>query len=252
MISLKHILLESLPHATSTRGAARQWAPQIARELGETLGAGLGAGANGVAWRLGSGKVLKLTSSRHEAAAASRLRNRYRVPMHHVAIPWGVHPIDSFQFMWDRGYNSPDLQLESLRGWFALVLPYVDTLRHAERQAWDIIDMDFLDSGVTDEWLREKAERTFHPDNWRFFNRIMPQRDAIIRDFTRGGISSIEAHSGNVGFDSEGRFVHFDYLMTDPKEPRYFYADIRRVNAPVQQPATYTADGIDTPGDADM
>ena len=251
MIKLKNILTESkpIPKAVDPLQALELQIEDIAADVGESVGRRLGAAANGIAYKTKSGKVLKITGDDQEVASAIRLRNRYSRPLHHVATAYGAHRLEGFK------YTNRHRQLIEIKDYFLLVLPFVNVVSEEEGRYWDEIQFEFFDRSLSNEQVLNYAKRIFSPTQLEimipFLNRVLPQRASILKDFDRAGIKSVEAHGGNIGFDDHGRFVHYDYWITNPNKESRYYWDTSGTNMDVQGP-NYTTDGIDTPGDPDM
>ena len=258
MIKLKNILTESkpIPKAVDPLQALELQIEDIAADVGESVGRRLGAAANGIAYKTKSGKVLKITGDYQEVAAAIRLRNRYSRPLHHVATAYGAHLLTDFKYVNQQGrvITISDSEDDNSK-YFLLVLPFVNVVSEEEGRYWDEIQFEFFDRSLSNEQVLNYAKRIFSPTQLEimipFLNRVLPQRASILKDFDRAGIKSVEAHGGNIGFDDHGRFVHYDYWITNPNKESRYYWDTSGTNMDVQGPK-YTTDGIDTPGDPDM
>ena len=230
-------------------------APHIASRLGEQIDKELGGGANGVAFLLKSGKVLKITGDTQEVAAASRYRTKQRVP--HLVSVYDVRKLEGdivnpqdpdfakFKTSWDRS-----------RQFYVIIMDAVTPLSDAERKVWPGISQYYFDTRFGDEITREECleiieEHNYYTQLESFVNRIIEQRQSVLAAFRRNQVYTAEAHSDNMGWNRQGQLVHFDWWMSldsDGFGYTQFQDRPRRLNKPIR----YDASGIDTPGDPTM
>jgi hypothetical protein len=169
---------------------------QLALEMGETITEFLGTGANGKAYLTQSGKVIKYTEDPAEVALATRLKTK-RLYKHIVNV-YDVRPIEnlngSYLILMDR-INDP---LDEHATW---------------AKQWDYIRRRYFGNEETDtqflKWINDTNGQWMKFD-MDFINKIMPHRAGIKRDFSELRIVPDEAHSGNMGWNRHGNFVHFD------------------------------------------
>lgn len=187
----------------------------IAKALGEEVLDWLGTGSKGVAFKLKSGKVLKITSNEREAAVADRLRKRMT----------GPHIISFYDVRRLRGEN-----LKDEWPYYSIVMDRVRGLTSEEKLWWGELSEEFfgvsnkvrsdedwarandlfmqeVESVVDDPYYQGEGERC---EAW--WKKLLEQRKSIIEDWEKAGVLGMgyEAHPENVGFDSYGRLVWFD------------------------------------------
>ena len=267
MIRLTDLLLEG---AQDDPNYVQYWmikhAPSIAQQLGETTSRLLGGGMNGLAWLLQSGRVMKLTPDRKEVAAASRYRTKQTVP--HLVAVYDVRPITGdrantanpeFAATTDPWFKRMQAdRINQTEPWYVIIMDHVTPFTETEQFMWFRAQQMYLDAGFPDaqvldalqqretEMPRAKGQLT---TGW--IERLMQQRSSVIAAFRRNRVYDSEAHGENMGWNQQGKLVHFDWWMLgDPKSDwgsRYEYKP-RRLNKPVR----YDATGIDTPGDPNM
>ena len=240
-------------------------APSIAKQLGETVGRLLGGGANGLAWLLASGRVMKLTPDRKEVAAASRYRTKQSVP--HLVAVYDVRPItgqrasaESPEFGASDDYwkKSQANMINATEAWYVIIVDHVTPFSETEQFMWWGVGQRYLDPTFPDRAIsailqqRESdlpSAKGQLPAGWN--ERVMQQRNSVIAAFRRNRVYAAEAHGENMGWNQQGKLVHFDWWMLgDPKaetQPRY-ETKPRRLNKAVR----YDASGIDTAGDPNM
>lgn len=215
MIRLKPLLEQDTPRFDFYAYLNSTIAPQTAAELGETIERYLGKGANGSAYLLSSGRVLKFTTDATEVAAATRIHRLASLP--HICGYYNIHPIRNAQIAaW--------LYATYQRELYALMMDGVHVLSNDQQAWWSFMSPTFFDSRYTDAALQTHYAgidlRTYDKPGWEPFVRTMlSQRASIRRSFRQRRINPAEAHSGNVGFDSHGQFTHFDPWMFQHKQP---------------------------------
>ena len=187
MIRLKTLLWERLVYDIDV-------VKHVANTMGETVTGELGKGANGVAYALQSGRVLKITPDRAEVALATRLRVK-RLYKHIV----NVYDVRS---------------LKSMDQW-VIIQDRVDPLSDNHRRIWNEIRYTYLDKRWSDAEFVDRVPRliagSFKTErDDEFVDRIVTQRAGIIRDFNELRIVWRETHGGNMGWNRHGSLVHFD------------------------------------------
>jgi hypothetical protein len=257
MIRLKTLLIESL--RSEDPNHVLYWilkhASNIAIKLGEQVDKELGGGANGVAFLLRSGKVLKITGDTQEVAAASRYRTKQRVP--HLVSVYDVRKLEGdivdpnspdyakFKTSWDRG-----------RQYYVIIMDEVTPFNNNEQRVWREISDDYLSPRFSDEITREELESFIDehqnltlPERW--IDTMITQRQSVLSAFRRNSVYTLEAHGENMGWNRHGKLVHFDWWMrldSDHDLIQQFETRPRRLNKSVQ----YDASGINTPNDPTM
>ena len=114
---------------------------------------------------------------------------------------------------------------------------------------------DYLDPRFNDEVTHDELEyssgqfindRTLDA-NWPEI--LITQRQSILAAFKRNNVYTSEAHPDNMGWNSKGQLVHFDWWMrTSDNLFNSFETKPRRLNKPIR----YDSTGIDTPNDPTM
>ena len=257
MIKLKALLMESLQSEDPNH--VLYWilkhASNIASRLGEQIDKELGGGANGVAFLLKSGKVLKITGDTQEVAAASRYRTKQRVP--HLVSVYDVRKLEGdivnpqdpdfakFKTSWDRS-----------RQFYVIIMDAVTPFDNNEQRMWQEIVDDYLNPRFSDEITEDELLNAIDenqnltlPEGW--VDTMIAQRQSVLAAFRRNSVYAQEAHSENMGWNRHGQLVHFDWWMSldyDFRGYPRFETKPRRLNKPVR----YDASGIDTPGDPTM
>jgi len=103
---------------------------KIAAKFGETVIGQLGDGWNGIAWRLGNGKVLKITNDKREIVAVSRLRTRALDK--HIISYYDIRQITDFM---KPGY---EILTTPTSEWYAIIMNYVTPLNTNQKQWWKV------------------------------------------------------------------------------------------------------------------
>jgi len=257
MIRLKTLLIESL--RSEDPNHVLYWilkhASNIAIKLGEQIDKELGGGANGVAFLLRSGKVLKITGDTQEVAAASRYRTKLNVP--HLVSVYDVRKLEGdivdpnspdyakFKTSWDRS-----------RQFYVIIMDYVTPFDNHEQQVWTRIYTDYLNPRFNDEITEEELisyidENPYLrlPEGW--IEKMIAQRQSVLSAFRRNSVYTFEAHGENMGWSRHGKLVHFDWWMRLDSD---FFGNTRFQNKPrrLNKPVQYDASGIDTPNDPTM
>jgi len=267
MISLKQILLESVPTPRTWRPEDLQMldklSPAIANQFGESISQVLDAGAFGITYRLASGKIFKITQDAREIAAASKLRTKSKTP--HVVSYYDIKQLLNFDRLVSsniRGRQGGDIIA-------AIVMDAVKTLTWDEKQLYQAVRQNLIfDSYTTDEVLHKRVDSfvkeldgTVAQHAIDTMNKIIDQRQSIMRDLRQHNIDVGEAHANNVGFDQYGQFVVFDVRHGNRYKAASYHnavsaGTIKRATKPIDllqlHNSLYTTDGIDTPGDPTM
>lgn len=186
MIRLRDLLLERLVLELPQ-------VEKIAQSIGETVTGELGRGANGVAYALQSGRVLKITPDAAEVALATRLRTKRLFK--HIVNVYDVREITS--------------------GYYVILMDQITPFTENHRRIWEEVRYTYMNSEVTDAEFRDDvldliagAYKTV-PDS-EFIERIIPQRKSLMQDFNQLRIVQREAHGGNMGWKPGNILVHYD------------------------------------------
>jgi hypothetical protein len=141
--------------------------------------------------------------------------------------------------------------------WYVIIMDHVTPFTYPESIIWRNVQRRYLDPRYPDDQVLDRLnhESDFTPVRGNlstgWIDRVMQQRRSIISAFSRNRVHGDEAHGENMGWNQQGKLVHFDWWMLgDPKaetQPRY-ETKPRRLNKAVR----YDASGIDTAGDPNM
>jgi hypothetical protein len=197
MIRLKDLLWERTAYPLDV-------VQSIAKRMGETVTAELGKGANGVAYALESGRVLKITPDQAEVALATRLRSK-RLYKHIV----NVYDVRKMAASYTRAveFTAGDQ--------YVIIMDHVEPFSDNHRRIWNEIRYTYMDLRWSDAEVRARIPQlianTFKTErDDAFIDRIMPQRKGLMRDFNELRIVWREAHGANMGWNRHGSLVHFD------------------------------------------
>ena len=197
MIRLKTLLWERIVYPLDV-------VQSIAKRMGETVTEPIGKGANGVAYALESGRVLKITPDQAEVALATRLRTKRLFK--HIVNVYDVRKMNA-QYAQAEEYAPGDQ--------YVIIMDHVDPLSDNHRRIWNEIRYTYLDKRWSDAEVRARIPqliagsfKTERDDE--FVDRIMPQRKGLMRDFNELRIVWREAHGANMGWNRHGSLVHFD------------------------------------------
>jgi hypothetical protein len=258
MIRLKTLLEQTSPEERELHMAKEAYNPfdyvqEIAAAFGETwTGEFLGGGANGRAFGLASGKILKITRDRDEIISAAHFRTRSKT--RHIISYYDTRRIIP------RSNNAM---------YWAIILDRVRTLEKWEQYLWNNMQNRFFNTSYTDDEFRERAlsftrdfqaisQYTAHVNDIEpWVDTMLQQRAEIMKDAKNFGVATYEAHAGNVGFDAHGQFVIFDIWSRRSANDVSVNASLRKLNKPIDlrpilQTGKADASGIDTPNNPDM
>ena len=262
MIRLKNLLVEiggSLTNKLYPSYWVQKQVPKIAASLGEEFDRVLGGGANGIASLLKSGKVLKITTDMNEVAAASRYRTKQNVP--HLVSIYDVRPLtgniiaaNDTEATADDRYNidRPSHSSFEKPSWYVIIMDYIIPFNTQEKDVWWVICNAYLKPDADINKLKQKLTDTAAEYNLPEItvNKFLQQRDSVLSAFKRNDVHADEAHTENMGWNSQGQLVHFDWWMIDQKSEYWN----RKQNVPrrLNKAVKYDASGIDTPNDPTM
>jgi|LakMenEpi03Aug12_release.lakeMendotaPanAssembly.Ray.scaffolds.fasta_scaffold512638_2 hypothetical protein len=242
MIRLKSLLFEQ-QYRTSI-DAMEPLVAQIAQQFGETIAQFAGGGANGKAWILQSGKVLKLTADATEIKTAewkkSKGQSKHIVGYYDIRQIINIHPdnIDRYGPV------------------YAIIMDGVTTLTTQQKEWYNALFMKYFDYQQSDsEFINIVNNQMLSsvPGFVIFWNNLISQRRSVLADLRRANIHTGECHSGNVGFDRKTptQFRVFDtwreksFMKGVIKTTRTIDYDILINNKP-------DSSGIDTPNNLNM
>ena len=206
MIRLKALLEQTSPEERAAHMETANWNPydyvrEIAAAFGESwTGESLGGGANGRAFGLASGKVLKITRDRDEIISAAHFRTRSKT--RHIISYYDTRRI---------------LPRAENRLYWAIIMDRARTLEKWEMYIWNSIQNRFFNPSYTNVELHQYVMTYTAQDMQRisyykhsldaieaWIEAMLRQRAEILRDVKSYGIRTHEAHAGNVGFDAHG------------------------------------------------
>lgn len=261
MIRLQDLLAES--RSPRILPVIDQNLDYIASQFAESSPTRIGDGYYGVAYRLASGRILKITADTAEVTTA--MRRRHRVP--HLMSYYDVRSITLS--------DTPDGEHALNNTRFALLMDAVTPLTEDQKAIWMDLRFGYFDPRFTTQQVQQQALEYFgkgrkltdpaevpvYSKDLEFYRRMIEQRDGIIQAIRRYNISPREAHQENVGIDSNGLITIYD-MQTKASSMRLDVGAVR-VNRSVYelvsrlrniqlQSTVFDATGIDTPGDPDM
>jgi hypothetical protein len=263
MIRLQDLLAES--RSPSIMDVIDQNLDYIASQFAESSPTHVGSGFNGAAYRLASGRILKITADTAEVTTA--MRRRHRVP--HLMSYYDIRSITLS--------DTPDSEHDSDNTRFVLLMDAVTPLTAAQKAIWRHFSerryFGYFDPRVTTQQVQDNAIEYFgrtltdaadvpmFSNDLEFYQRVIAQRDGIMRAMRRYNVDPQEAYEENVGIDSTGRITIYD-MWTKASSPRLDVGAVRvnrsvtelvsRLRTIQLQATVFDATGIDTPGDPDM
>jgi hypothetical protein len=241
----------------------------IAGQFAESAPTHIGSGFNGAAYRVASGRILKITADTGEVTTA--MRRRDRVP--HLMSYYDIRSITLS--------DTPDREHDKGNTRFALLMDAVTPLTAAQKNIWHHFFerryFGYFDPRVTVQQVQDKAIEYFSRpwqqtltdpadvplfnNDFEFYQRVITQRDGIMRAMRRYNIDPAEASEENVGIDSAGLITIYD-MWTKASTMRFDVGAVRgnrsvdelvsRLSNIQLQSTVFDATGIDTPGDPDM
>lgn len=173
---------------------------RIASAFHENVVSKLGQGYYGFAYKLASGRVMKITNSKSEINNAWRIHRRPKHP--HIVGYYDVRRLGDSE-------------------WYALIMNYVTPFNYDEKTAWHTLHQDFIDPKRSDERFETLVNNAYRPGPAQdFWMRILPQRKSFLSALKKFHLNPHEAHSNNMGWDSAGRLTHFDTMVAyDDNKP---------------------------------
>lgn len=189
------------PHA-SNRYYQQTLINGLANKQGLTIKQFLGGGNTGLAAETSDGRIFKLTNTPSEVDSALRIRGGAPGKTKSLVVS-SVRPIR---------VNGKTTQ------WYLLQMDKVTTLTNNEQSWWRMNYNVFLEPSISKRSFATQVHQAAgrisddveKQEFLKFWNRLIPQRDRILKDFKGKQIWAPEAHPGNVGFDQYGQFKHFD------------------------------------------
>lgn len=149
----------------------------------------LGGGANGYAFKLKSGKVLKITKDRKEAKAINKI---------------GLNK--------DFKHIAKYYDLKIFNDIFVTLLDYINPLDEELKPFYNKITHDLLEGILSNEEMVDKYKDLLESNSKysNFFDILLKQRKSILKEFADNNLEIYEAEGDNVGFDDKGNFKFFD------------------------------------------
>lgn len=220
------------PHYTGVNVGQRTIAMQnIASSFGLSIKQLFGGGNQGIAAELSNGQVLKITNNPDEVIGALLAKQRTTGTNHLVVS--NIRPLrvnkqttdyyvmtmnkvntltDIEKQYWQRNYGNFLNPRRSTADFYADLVKQYDEMYASKSAASSVLQPSTMWGKLTIGGSKEEA--------LAFWQKLKPQRDAIIKDFKKMKIHSSEAHTGNVGFDANGRFKHFDFWIPSANTSR--------------------------------
>ena len=215
---------------------------KVASELGEEVDSYVGGGAYGFAFKLKSGKILKLTPSEDEVLASNKLR-KLSSSKHIVGI-YDVRKIE------DTDSPHDDEQ------WYVITQDEVKTLSEDEQKIYANFYWLFFREQYSDEDFIKRIRREADYKDIGWWEKILPQRQSIIKDLVKFGIDKREAHAGNIGFDKHGRFKIFDLQFRSKRSDKYYndhgYYNYGKMNKPIKRFESFINEEFDKEFDKEL
>lgn len=260
MIRLQDLLAESPSIDIAT--VINQNLDYIASQFAESSPQKIGSGMFGNAYRLASGRILKITADTAEVTTA--MRRRSQVP--HLMSYYDIRSITRSDTTNDH-YDSDNTR-------FALLMDAVTPLTGLQRAIWRSVVHSarntYYDANKSNQDLERMIMPTWADDptdvpqfshDIEFYRRVIEQRDGIVRAVRRNNVDPREVHEANVGIDSNGLITIYD-MQTKPSYMRFDVGAVRvnrtyrelvdRLPKIILHPTKFDATGIDTPGDPNM
>jgi hypothetical protein len=215
---------------------------KVASELGEEVDSYVGGGAYGFAFKLKSGKILKLTPSEDEVLASNKLR-KLSSSKHIVGI-YDVRKIEDT--------DSPHDDEE----WYVITQDEVKTLSEDEQKIYALFYWLFFREDLSDEDFMKRIRREAKYNHIGWWENLLPQRQSIIKDLEKFGIDKREVHAGNVGFDKYGRFKIFDLQFRSKRSDKYAddegYYNYGKLNKPIKRFESFINEEFDKEFDKEL
>jgi hypothetical protein len=248
MIRLKSLLQESFRTSVDAIGDVINL---IAQQFGETVAQFAGGGANGKAWVLQSGKVLKLTADPSEISTA--LWKKSKGQCKHIVGYYDIRQI----------INIPTDGINYHSNVYAIIMDGITPLTK-EQKSWysAFYEQYFADRAYPDKdlWMDLQAYNEKYldldPAFLSFWNNMMSQRKSVLADMHKQGVYTGECHAGNVGFDRKNptQFRIYDVWREDSMRKAWNHGigETRIIDCNKLINNKPDASGIDTPNNPDM
>lgn len=246
MIKLKSLLTELEFTYRNSIEALEPVINQVAAQFGETVAQYAGGGANGKAWILQSGKVLKLTADGSEITTA--LWKKSKGQCKHVVGYYDIRQI----------INIPIDDINYPGAVYAIIMDGVTPLTAEQKQWYSRFYDQYFDYRFTDEDLETDIEEvvTATPEFLAFWNNLISQRKSVLIDMKQQGVFTGECHAGNVGFDRKNPTQFRVYDVWRQKSMKKAWDSgvptTRKIDYDVMINNKPDSTGIDTPNNPDM
>ena len=246
MIRLKSLLTELEFTYRNGIEALEPAINQVASQFGETVAQYAGGGANGKAWILQSGKVLKLTADGSEITTA--LWKKSKGQSKHVVGYYDIRQI----------INIPIDDIKYPGAVYAIIMDGVTPLTSEQKQCYSRFYDQYFDYRFTDEDLLNDIEEVViaTPEFLAFWNNLVSQRKSVLIDMKQQGVFTGEAHAGNVGFDRKNPTQFRVYDVWRQKSMKRAWDSgvptTRKIDYDVMINNKPDSTGIDTPNNPNM
>lgn len=201
---------------------------KVADKIGTKVIKKLGRGSFGIAYLTKDNKVLKVTTDHNEAKNILILKDK--------KLKHFLNYYDIFSLSLD-GKDFEEMKPQDLKFKYSypkvkvyfIVMDYIKTVDGWKEIMWDLLSRDFFNKYVEPEnfmkWVRDKIRYSddygvteeYYKDNVipYFEDMINNQRDEMIDEGRKLGITFKDAHGGNLGERKDGTLVYFDVGYAD-------------------------------------
>lgn len=201
---------------------------RVADKLNTKIIKKLGIGSFGIAYLTKDNKVLKVTTDHNEAKNILILKDK---KFKHFLNYYDVFSLSldgkDFEEMKPQDlkykYNYPKIKV------YFILMDYVKPLEGWKEIMWDLLSREFFNKYTEPEnflkWVRDKIRYSddygvtedYYKDNVipYFEDMINNQRNEMIEEGRKLGISFKDAHGGNLGERKDGTLVYFDVGYAD-------------------------------------
>lgn len=164
---------------------------KIAKSLGEEVELFLGQGSYGLAFRLKSGKVLKITKDENEARAVSNLKDRGKLK--HII---NYHDIRKYKDM------------------YIIIMDYIEPLSGDYRKVYELIQVEYSKpKKYSNEYIYDTFSDNLDEKEKEVLKNILKQRESFVSELKEHNLNLMEAYVDNVGLSENGNLIHFDVWM---------------------------------------
>lgn len=202
MILLRDLICEQFDPKNDIMKRIRESINYIAGEFAESSPQLIGRGYYGFAYKLASGRIMKITADTSEVTTA--MRRRHVVP--HLMSYYDVRAIVPAGASIFDLYNTR----------FVLLMDAVTPLTDDQGEIWNRMkNFGYFNPDIASETIQARFDASpgltyMANQDLEFMRAAFDQRQNIIKTVRRYNIRAVEAHGGNVGIDAHGRITIFD------------------------------------------